>query len=204
MTVFCLACKNSTEEGKQSSQITKVVEIDGEEKEEPEISQLNRTLESKYSNVLEPITNLKTSHEDVYWFIVSWMGTNYRTPIWEGYNTTDWVVKTKERGIDCSGFARVMLKEMFGKQVRGGSQGILEHYCIPISKSQLEMGDLVFFRAPYSQNDRIVHVGVYLKDGYFVHATSTRSAAEGLGLNINSLDETNWSNEYVSGGKVKN
>ena len=65
------------------------------------------------------------------------------------------------------------------------------------------MGDLVFFRAPGSGTDRIVHVGVYLKDDYFVHATSTNSAAEGLGLKVDSLGDDRWGGNLVAVGRVE-
>ena len=84
-----------------------------------------------------------------------------------------------------------------------GSQGLLDNYCTSIGLSSLEMGDLVFFIAPYSTTNKIVHVGVFVQDNYFVHATSTKSAAKGFGLAVNSLQEENWAKEFVSGGKVK-
>ena len=64
------------------------------------------------------------------------------------------------------------------------------------------MGDLVFFKAPGSKSKRAVHTGVYLFDDYFVHATSPKSAAKGLGLNINSLKEPFWKKDFITGAKV--
>lgn len=160
-------------------------------------------LEKKYAVLLSPISTLKTTQPKTYWFIVSWLGTNYNTPKWKGYNTEGWKKMTKERGIDCSGFARVMQDEIFNKKIKGGSQGIFNRNCIPSEKDNLVLGDLVFFHAPGAKNHRIVHVGVYLIDGYFVHATSTKSASMGLGLNINSLQEKRWKDDFVMGCKVK-
>ncbi len=96
-----------------------------------------------------------------------------------------------------------MQDKIFGKKIYGGSRGIFETYCTSIDATSLAMGDLVFFRAPYAENDGIVHVGVYLLDGFFVHATSTKSAAKGRGLSINSLEDENWAKDFVMGGKVK-
>lgn len=160
-------------------------------------------LEETYEQMLQPILDLKSSNPDIYWFIVSWLNTNYRTPSWEGYNSDDWQDKTKARGIDCSGFARVMQDKIFNKRIRGGSQGILDNYCVPKDSSTLIMGDLVFFKARHSNNERIVHVGVYLKNGFFVHATSPKSAAKGMGLRISSLDEKFWAQDFIAGGEVK-
>ncbi len=168
------------------------------------LSEDSLKMESIYQDMLAPIASLKTSDPKTYWFIVSWLNTAYRTPDWNNYsNYSAWRLRAKKKGVDCSGFARVMQDRIFGRQIRGGSQGILDTQCKRIPRSELAYGDLVFFRAPYAKNNRIVHVGVYLMDGFFVHATSTKSAAEGLGLMINSLDEENWAAEFVTGGKIK-
>lgn len=203
--VMLISCGNSNSEKRETS----IVSLDSIELELPspvEIEEFNAQLlelESDYIEILSPISSLKTTESTVYWFIVSWLNTAYRTPNWKGYYSEEWMIRSKKEGIDCSGFARIMLDQVFNKKVKGGSQGILNRYCIPIGMSSLEMGDLVFFRAPYSTNDRIVHVGVYLQDDYFVHATSTKSAAIGLGLSVNSLQEENWKMEFVTGGKIK-
>ena len=167
------------------------------------ITKENLALEEGYKEILYPIIDLKSEEPKVYWFIVSWLDTQYKTPIWKNYNATDWKVKTKKRGIDCSGFARVMQQEIFNKKIRGGSRGILKNYCKPIDEDDLKMGDLVFFRAPKTKNSKIVHTGIYLMDGYFVHATSRKSAVKGLGLNINGLQEKKWKREFVTGGTIK-
>ena len=191
-----LSCKDKPQQVK-SNKASSAIQV-------PEISKELLALEAHFQHILDPVQNLKTSDSEVYWFMVSWMGTNYGTPNWEGYDKEGWKNRTKKKGIDCSGFARVMLDELFHKKVRGGSQGILNTYCKRIDSDDLEMGDLVFFRAPYAKNDRIVHVGVYLKNDWFVHATSKKSASDGLGLNINNLEESNWSKEFVTGGRVQN
>ena len=208
--LLCIAlfprCKNSstpvavTNYGSQgTTQVEEPQEIN-----EVAVNQELLVLEAEYKEMLAPISVLKTSNSEIYWFIVSWLNTAYRTPNWKGYYSEEWMLKSKQNGIDCSGFSRVMLDQMFGQQVAGGSQGLLDRYCTPVGLSSLEMGDLVFFRAPYATSDRIVHVGVYLQDGYFVHATSPKSATKGLGLSVNSLQEENWAEEFVSGGRVKN
>jgi len=102
-------------------------------------------LETEYREMLEPVSNLKSDEPEIYWFIVSWLKTNYKTPDWTGYGKEGWQEQVKKRGIDCSGFARVMQEEIFDKKVRGGSKGIFNSYCKKISSSDMQMGDLVFF-----------------------------------------------------------
>lgn len=204
--LFTIASFVSCRKTPSSNQNLSKKELIREQKEEIEkivISNEYVALETSHTVMLKPISVLKSSYPKIYWFIVSWLGTNYRTPNWDGYYSKSWQENTKQRGIDCSGFARVMQEEIFSKKIRGGSQGILNQYCISISAKDLALGDLVFFRAPGANSDRIVHVGVYLIDGYFVHATSAKSASKGLGLNVNNLNEKMWSEDFVTGGKIK-
>jgi hypothetical protein len=201
-----ISCKNSTfQEPKDENESKETIEIEDTDEDDLDVdeSQDLLDLESEYSDMLSQISSLKTSEPKTYWFIVSWLKTAYKTPDWTGYYSEEWKKSAKQNGIDCSGFSRVMLNQIFDKEVAGGSQRLLDHYCNRVEKVSLSMGDLVFFRAPYATTDKIVHVGVYLQDNYFVHATSTKSAAEGLGLSVNSLEEENWAKEFVTGGKLK-
>lgn len=170
------------------------------------ISNDSITMELVYAEMLEPISILKSTNPKIYWFIVSWLNTRYQTPNWDNYNSADWRTSTKATGIDCSGFARVMQHEIFNRKIRGGSHSILDNFCMRIDSASVNMGDLVFFRTPGTEpgiNDRIVHVGVYLMDRFFVHATSIKSAKIGKGLNISCLDEKNWAKEFVTCGRIK-
>jgi len=162
-------------------------------------------MEALYMPMLKPIVSLKESDPKTYWFIVSWLNTAYKTPSWKGYdNYAAWHEKALTAGVDCSGFTRVMCDRIFGTKVSGSSHGILTNQCNPIARAELQKGDLVFFRAPYTEKGtRIVHVGVYLFDNYFVHATSTRSASLGRGLMVSSLNEENWAAELEGTGRIK-
>lgn len=61
----------------------------------------------------------------------------------------------------------------------------------PIKKSELESGDLVFFRI----NNRSVadHVGVYLGNGKFIQSLRT-----GEEIRISQLNNDYWHNHYIS------
>lgn len=162
------------------------------------------TMEQTYGPMLAPISSLKTSDPTTYWFIVSWLNTAYKTPDWTGYEAYDtWKAKALKEGIDCSGFCRVMADRVFDKKIRGGSRGIYETQVEKLDRNQLQQGDLIFFTFPGSEDrTKIVHVGMYLLDDLFVHATSTRSASKGRGLSINSLNEARWSGSYVGSGRM--
>lgn len=169
----------------------------------PPLTEDLAALETKHSEMLKPISSLKSTKPEMYSFIVSWLETNYKTPDWTNYGEETWQQEAKVKGIDCSGFARVMQDKIFNKKIAGGSQGLLDNYCNRVDRTESKMGDLVFFKAPFSETGRIVHVGVYLMDNYFVHATSTKSAAKGLGLKVDSLKDPRWDDEFVATGRIK-
>lgn len=102
-----------------------------------------------------------------------WKGTPYV----HGGNDTD--------GIDCSGFVFRVYEKLFGIRLpRDTSQQAL--IGVPISKSQLRAGDLVFF----SRYSKLSHVGIYLKNGEFVHASTSS------GIIISHLEDGYWQKTY--------
>jgi cell wall-associated NlpC family hydrolase len=78
-----------------------------------------------------------------------------------------------KNGVDCSGFSRRLLQEVYGIHIPRQAQ---EQYIQgeKISVSRLRAGDLVFFSEDRGQV--IDHVGVYMGEGRFVHA----SVSEGV------------------------
>ncbi|WP_432720746.1 C40 family peptidase [Jeongeupia wiesaeckerbachi] len=75
-----------------------------------------------------------------------------------------------EAGLDCSGMVRFVYKKALGIDLPRTAADIASR-TRPIAESRLQAGDLVFFNTlgkPYS------HVGIYLGDGKFVHAPSSR------------------------------
>ncbi|ALM51868.1 C40 family peptidase [Halomonas huangheensis] len=101
-----------------------------------------------------------------------WAGTPYR------------LGGTSFSGIDCSALVQNVFSEAFqvelprttGSQVNTG---------VAISRFELEPGDLVFFRPPGNR-----HVGIYVGDGRFLHASSSR------GVMISKLNNRYWSRYY--------
>ena len=67
------------------------------------------------------------------------------------------------RGFDCSGLVQYVFAA-FGKQLPR-TAGAQKAVCTPISESQLQPGDLVFWGTG--------HVGIYIGGGNFVHAPTT-------------------------------
>jgi cell wall-associated NlpC family hydrolase len=103
----------------------------------------------------------------------SWRGTPHR------------LGGTTRRGVDCSALTSALYRDAFDlalprstrDQVRTGRR---------VPRSGLQVGDLVFFRP--EGKDR--HVGVYLGDARFAHASSSQ------GVHVSSLDRDYWQRWY--------
>ena len=116
-----------------------------------------------------------------YQTIYDWLGTPYK---YSG--------DCKE-GVDCSGFACMLYKEVYGIQLAQSSADIYSQVK-PLKKSALKEGDLVFFKI---KQRRISHVGVYIGNNKFVHA-SVQS-----GVIISDLEEPYYKKYFFKGGRVK-
>lgn len=108
-----------------------------------------------------------------------WKGTPYK------YDSIS------SKGIDCSGFMYVTFKSQFGIEMPR-STDMQVKLGEPVSKSDLRIGDLVFFKT----STRNRHVGVYLGDSQFMHA-STRD-----GVKISSLDNSYWKKAYWTSKRI--
>ena len=99
-------------------------------------------------------------------------------------------------GTDCSGMVMQVYKKVYSIVLERNSAMMYEKNCRNISKKNLSEGDLVFFSTTKTKS-KINHVGIYLKDGYFVHASSSK------GVIISSLNETYYTRAYIASGRVK-
>ncbi len=102
-----------------------------------------------------------------------WKGTRYRM---QGMS---------KNGIDCSGFIHMTFKSKLGI-VLPRSSDLQADLGIEVDRDQLQAGDLVFFKTGKTRR----HVGVYLEDGRFLHATTK------LGVVISRLNENYWRSAY--------
>lgn len=95
-------------------------------------------------------------------------------------------------GFDCSGFTSYIYKS-FGINLPHSSYGQFKSGQ-RISKSQLLPGDLVFFQ---TSKRGISHVGIYIGNGKFIHASS------GMGyVTITNLSEPYYSKRYKGAVRV--
>ena len=118
---------------------------------------------------------------ELYKTVYEWIGTRYK---YSG--------KKGKGGLDCSGFAKIVYKQVYNRELQGGSAAIYPK-THSLNKSELEVGDLVFFKI---KKNRISHVGVYLGNNKFVH-----SAVKG-GVRIDSLDAPYYKKTFYKGGRL--
>ena len=97
------------------------------------------------------------------------------------------------RGIDCSAFVKKVY-EIFGVALPRTAR---EQSCVgrPIGKDELEEGDLVFFQ---TQRARRTHVGIYIGNGEFVHASSWNKEVK-----VDHLDKPYFHQRFLRGVRVK-
>lgn len=78
--------------------------------------------------------------------------------------------RNPEAGLDCSGMVSYLVEQVSGRRLPHNAAKIAE-ITRPVELAELQPGDLVFFN---TMNRRHSHMGIYLGDGRFVHAPSSR------------------------------
>jgi cell wall-associated NlpC family hydrolase len=137
-------------------------------------------LMEKYSTVLG-VSKKQLKNERLYRFIDSWMGVPHRSG------------GMSKSGVDCSGFTTLLVKEVYNRPVPRIARQMAEQVKRKF-EDELSEGDLVFFDF---DGQKFSHVGVYLQNNKFVHASSSR------GVIISDLKDP-WYYKYFSrGGSVR-
>lgn len=113
-----------------------------------------------------------------------WLGVKYR---YAGHS---------RKGVDCSGLTSIIYANVYSiKLSRSSADQAKDVKEIP--RSRLQTGDLVFFATNSKNKKRINHVGIYLKDDKFIHASTSR------GVIVSSLNEDYYKRTWRKAGKVK-
>jgi lipoprotein Spr len=136
----------------------------------------------KYAILMNaPVEEL--NNEKLINFIDEWYGTKYKLG---GEDKT---------GVDCSAFVQSFMLSLYGLNLPRTSK---EQYSQSsrIKKIQLQEGDLVFFHTR-GKGKSISHVGVYLRNNKFIHASSSG------GVMISDLDDGYFRARYVASGRFK-
>jgi lipoprotein Spr len=136
---------------------------------------------AKYAEMIS-LDPTEISNYPLYHFIEDWYGVRYR---WGGEDNT---------GIDCSAFSQKLYGKVYGKEMYRTVKEQHKKAEKIKDADDAEEGDLVFFRIHHL---RVSHVGVYLANGYFVHASRTQ------GVVISNLSSKYWHRRYAGCGRVE-
>lgn len=99
-----------------------------------------------------------------------------------------------KKGCDCSGLVNQIYLEVYNKKLERNSAKIMETNCHEIQQDNLKPGDLVFFKT--GSSSKINHVGIYLKDNKFIHASSSK------GVIVSDMTERYYLRTYTCSGRV--
>ena len=103
-----------------------------------------------------------------------------------------WAGSSPSTGFDCSGFVSYVYKSL-GYQTNRTAADIYKNG-VSVAYEDLQPGDAVLFA---SSSEAIGHVGIYIGDGQFIHASS------GAGyVTINSLSESYYARMYVGARRI--
>jgi lipoprotein Spr len=137
------------------------------------------SLAKDYLSQIMGVAMSATSNMKLFHFVYDWIGTPYRFG------------GSSRRGIDCSAFTKELYSEVFNMDIQRSSRDIFSMVS-PVRKDELKEGDLVFFKI---HSRRISHVGIYLGNNRFAHASSR-------GVAISSLDDAYYSRYFYRGGRM--
>jgi cell wall-associated NlpC family hydrolase len=119
---------------------------------------------------------------DIALFAMGLLDTRYR-----------WGGRGPATGFDCSGLVSHVFQEAAGLRVQGSSAD-LGQKVRPVDTAQLLPGDLVFFNTLGARHS---HVGVYVGDGRFVHASNPRT-----GVRIDQLSNRYYAQRFEGAGSL--
>jgi murein DD-endopeptidase / murein LD-carboxypeptidase len=137
-------------------------------------------LQFKYAQLLntgaEEIKNIR-----LFEVIDDWYGTRYC------------MGGTTKNCIDCSAFVQALFSQVYGITLPRTAK---EQYAFAkkISSVMLKEGDLLF----YNTRGGVSHVGIYLQNNKFVHASTTG------GVMISDMFEAYYVKHFISAGRINN
>lgn len=101
-----------------------------------------------------------------------------------------WGAVGKKGTFDCSGFTKYCYKETGIELPRTSINQ--SKYGKFVKKSELKKGDLIFFDTSKRRRGYVNHVGIYIGDNKFIHASSAKKQVV-----ITSLDKSFYANRYM-------
>ena len=132
-----------------------------------------------------PEVATRTQHParaDIAMYAMGLLDTRYR-----------WGGRGPATGFDCSGLVSHVFQEAAGLRVQGSSAD-LGRQARPVPSEQLLPGDLLFFNTLGARHS---HVGVYVGNGRFVHASNPRT-----GVRIDHLGNRYYAQRFEGAGSL--
>lgn len=141
------------------------------------------TLPNKYANLLG-VAPTELTNTLLLSQMEKWYGTQYCF----GGST--------DSCIDCSSFTQVILRDVYNVKIPRNAQQQFDA-CTKIEVENLKEGDLVFFNT-VSASMIITHVGVFVCNNKFVHASTSK------GVTISDLSEKYFAKAFRGAGRFIN
>lgn len=123
-------------------------------------------------------------HSRLLRVVDSYLGVPYK---WGG---------TTRRGMDCSAFTRAIFRETYGVELPRTSKQMYRLGQQIDDRRSLHPGDLIFFRDTYA-GPGVSHVGIYIGDGRFAHASSSK------GGTITPLEAAYFRQRYAGARRIR-
>ena len=98
-------------------------------------------------------------------------------------------------GFDCSGFTQYVYKQ-FGYGLNRTASAQLQNGT-PVSMSELQPGDLVLFKRSGTGSSAASHVGIYIGNGQFVHASTSK-----VGVIVSDISSAYYTTGFVGGRRL--
>ena len=108
----------------------------------------------------------------------------------EGY---DYGEESPEKGFDCSGLVLYCFKQ-YGYDLERRASLQYKNNGTTVSKSNLQLGDLVFFS---SNHTSVTHVGIYIGDDQFIHASTSNT-----GVIISNLTSSYYTQNWWGAKRI--
>lgn len=136
-------------------------------------------VQTKYAKILNVLPK-EIDNLQLYNFIDKWLGVKYK------YGGTT------QEGVDCSGFANILYKEVYKTVLPRTSQDIAKQLK-STSKNNLSEGDILVFDIDGKKSS---HIGIYLTNNKFVHSSTSK------GVIISSLELPYYQKSFSKAGQL--